>query len=75
MISGRAEARYCNWSGDTMGYTHALRIYATDGRMYMIPDSETDETFIDRIRRSKEAGRNLFYEEFEEFNPHELLLW
>lgn len=43
--------------------------------MFTVPDDETDDTFLDRITRSKAAGRNLFYEEFEEFSPDEFELW
>ena len=31
---------------------------------YVMPDEETEESFMDRIRRSQEAGRNLFFEEW-----------
>ena len=35
--------------------------------MYIQPENENDELFIDRLKRSKMAGRNLFYEEWETF--------
>ena len=33
-------------------------------KMYVAPAGETDESFLDRINRSKESGRNLFFEEW-----------
>lgn len=38
---------------------------------YVIPDDETNEDILDRIKRSQEAGRNLFKEELEllEYEP------
>ena len=30
-------------------------------------ENESDEVFLDRLERSKKAGRNLFYEEWEPF--------
>ena len=32
---------------------------------YIAPIDETDETFMDRLKRSKDAGRNLFFEEWK----------
>lgn len=37
------------------------------GKTYRQPSDETEEQFLDRIERSKKAGRNLFYEEWPEF--------
>ena len=37
------------------------------GKKYAIPDGETLEQFCDRIRRSKECGRNLFFEEWDPY--------
>jgi hypothetical protein len=34
---------------------------------YVKPFDETEEVFMDRIRRSKEQGRNLFFEEWPLF--------
>ena len=31
---------------------------------FVMPFDETEEVFMDRIRRSKEQGRNLFFEEW-----------
>ena len=39
------------------------------GKHYICPLGETDEIFIDRIERSKQAGRNLFFEEWPEAKP------
>ena len=36
-------------------------------REYRMPEEETEETFMDRIRRSQEQGRNLFFEEWPLF--------
>lgn len=38
-----------------------------DGKRYAMPNDETLEQFYDRIRRSKECGRNLFFEEWEPY--------
>lgn len=77
MLTERGRHAYHEWSGDWFGLTEGpWRIYrASDERMYTVPDTENDETFIDRIERSKAAGRNLFYEEFEEFVPGPFELW
>ena len=38
---------------------------------YWVPDNfETDKEFFDRLERSKEAGRNLFYEEWKPFEGY-----
>lgn len=34
------------------------------------PANETDEVFLDRIAQSREAGRNLFFEEWEPYETH-----
>ncbi len=34
---------------------------------FISPFDETDEVFFDRLVRSKEIGRNLFYEEWNTF--------
>ena len=34
---------------------------------YVKPFDETEEVFMDRIRRSKEQGRNLFFEEWPQY--------
>ena len=39
-----------------------------DGNLYKI--DEPEEVTVDRIRRSKEAGRNLFFDELEPFDPY-----
>lgn len=71
MISNRVAERYYKWSGDLLFCTGGPWILsrASDKQKFTVPAAETDETFADRIKRSKKAGRNLFYEEFEEFNP------
>lgn len=55
---------------DACGYAVPSSLVAIDShvdqRTFISPIDEDDETFIDRIERSKEAGRNLFYEEWEE---------
>lgn len=39
-----------------------------EGNLYKI--DEPEEATVDRIRRSKEAGRNLFFEELTPFDPY-----
>lgn len=36
-------------------------------REYRMPEDESEETFMDRIRRSQEQGRNLFFEEWPQY--------
>lgn len=36
--------------------------------VYISSLQETDETFLDRLNRSIEKGKNLFYEEWEVYN-------
>lgn len=38
-----------------------------DGTAYVAPNSETEHETLDRIERSKKAGRNLFREEWKPF--------
>lgn len=38
-----------------------------NGDTHIQPKDETDEIFLDRLERSKAAGRNLFFEEWEKF--------
>lgn len=40
-----------------------------DSTEYIMPLDESDEVFLDRIERSKQAGRNLFFEEWEKADP------
>ena len=35
-----------------------------NGQDHVMPEDETDEAFYDRISRSKQCGRNLFFEEW-----------
>ncbi len=35
-----------------------------NNREYRMPEDETEDIFMDRIRRSQEKGRNLFFEEW-----------
>lgn len=39
-----------------------------NGSLYMV--DEPEEKTIDRIQRSKEAGRNLFFEELPPYQPY-----
>lgn len=39
-----------------------------DEKSFYNPKGESDEVFMDRLNRSREVGRNLFYEEWEEFD-------
>lgn len=43
----------------------------TDGQLFVPPEGETDKEFAERLKRSKEAGRNLFYEEWVPFSYEE----
>ena len=38
-----------------------------NNKEYVKPFDETEEVFMDRIRRSKDRGRNLFFEEWPLF--------
>ena len=40
-----------------------------NGTKHLMPDEETNVTFYDRIRRSQECGRNLFFEEWPVYEP------
>ncbi|MDO4281375.1 MAG: hypothetical protein Q4C56_07065 [Peptococcaceae bacterium] len=46
-------------------------VFIDNGKITLLnPLEETDEIFLDRLERSKAAGRNLFYEEWtREFVP------
>lgn len=46
-------------------------VFVDNGEKVLLnPRDETDEIFLDRLERSKRAGRNLFYEEWtDEFIP------
>ena len=48
------------------GYGEVLVIDDTTEKGYISTWEETDEEFLDRIERSLKAGRNLFYEEWQE---------
>lgn len=37
------------------------------GITYISPDDETDSTFNERLERSKQSGKNYFFEEWEEY--------
>lgn len=39
--------------------------FEEDGSLYVAPYGETEADILDRIERSKKAGRNLFKEEWE----------
>ena len=38
-----------------------------NNREHLMPEEETEETFMDRIHRSQAQGRNLFFEEWHEY--------
>lgn len=46
----------------------ALVVVAESGERYVAPDNETKESFMDRLKRSKELGENLFYKEWIRFD-------
>ena len=37
------------------------------GDSFISPDDETDDIFLERIEKSSEIGKNLFYEEWKRF--------
>ena len=45
-------------------------VFFEDGGIYVPPRSESEEEILDRIARSKKAGRNLFKEEWVKWHPH-----
>ncbi|MDO4281760.1 MAG: hypothetical protein Q4C56_09030 [Peptococcaceae bacterium] len=50
----------CAWMAPSCEY-----VFIDNGDKALInPPGETDEIFLDRLERSKAAGRNLFYEEW-----------
>lgn len=51
---------------DAAGYGEVLVTNGDTGASFRSELNETDELFIDRIKRSIEQGKNLFY---EEWNP------
>ena len=44
-------------------------VHFPNGDAFVAPHDETMEAFLDRIERSKKAGRNLFFEEWEFWEP------
>lgn len=54
------ESKFCFFSP----CGNAAVIDFENNREYVMPDEETEESFMDRITRSQEAGRNLFFEEW-----------
>ena len=44
-----------------------VMVTSPEGKHYLSPDNEDDYAFLDRIERSRKAGRNLFYEEWPEY--------
>lgn len=76
MISDAARAAYeRQFPRDSIYWsviTDALMIESSgDGNEFAEPEGETDEIFFSRLKRSREAGRNLFYEEWpkSEYDP------
>lgn len=41
-----------------------IMIESHNGSLYVPPESETKESFFERLDRSKEVGENLFYKEW-----------
>lgn len=52
-----------------------LSIELADGEVFTAPNDETEDSFLDRIKRSVKAGRNLFTEEWEEFIPESDMIY
>ena len=74
MVSGETMILYSNtFKGSELFFDFNSRKIMvnreSDGKLFVRPNGETDETIIDRIERSKQAGRNLFFEEWEEVVP------
>ena len=53
-----SKLRFLSLSGDMTA------VDLDNNKEYVKPFDETEEVFIDRIRRSKEKGSNLFFEEW-----------
>lgn len=70
MLSSKSVLAYREQFGNRscMFAEPSSRIMITDersGASFISPANETDESFSDRLERSKTAGVNLFYEEWE----------
>lgn len=52
-----------------------LSIELADGEVFTAPNDETEDSFLDRIKRSVKAGRNLFTEEWKEFIPESDMIY
>lgn len=52
-----------------------IAVSDVNGKCYISPFHETDEQFADRLERCKQTGRNLFFEEWDEFKYQENCLY
>lgn len=57
--------------------TGNIMIELPDGTSFIPRENkdEEDSVFLDRLERSKQAGRNLFYEEWELFEEEEGVIY
>lgn len=46
-----------------------------NNKSYISPFKETTESFFDRLERSKNSKRNLFYEEWDEYKPNDNVVY
>lgn len=74
MISGECLREYGRqYPNDDCGYEESsasglVSLSNEKGKMVIQKDkNETDEIFMDRLKRSKACGRNLFFEEWKPF--------
>lgn len=50
--------------------SNQLVVIDSDGKVYKAPEAEGAESFHDRLKRSIQEKRNLFYEEYTQFDPY-----
>lgn len=71
MLSEKCITAYrAQYPDDDCGYeesTGNIMIESADGKLFCPSASETDENFIERLKRSSTTGKNLFYEEWMTF--------
>lgn len=67
-----------NWINDYFKAFGSMPFMAEPSSVFVVEDEngtlfkvdEPEQVTVDRIRRSKEVGRNLFFEELEPFDPY-----
>lgn len=79
MIEWKAILEYRRYAeGDTCGFLHEYDgklVIVHNDKYYLCPEEETTESFLDRIQRSTELKRNLFYEEWIKVGAPENDVW